>query len=92
MKIVITGIDESRRAVVVDDASAFLLGAIDGRLDSPIMAHGTPNDVARIAAGILATVRQKFGDDAFNKVIRAARGMKTAADFSDDVLEDGASR
>lgn len=61
--------------VILDGVKAVLLATDDGATDSsiPVIAQGQPHRIAHLAATILASVRQKLGDKAFDAVVEHAR-------------------
>ena len=64
--------------VVLDGVKAVLLATDDGATDSsiPVIAQGQEHRIAHLAATILASVRQKLGDRAFDAVVKHARETK----------------
>lgn len=93
MRIVITDIPGSN-AAVIENMRAVLLAADDGSSDraAPIVAHGSPQRIAQLAAVILVAVRSKMGEDAFEKVIAAARAATVDINDVSDAFRPGAKR
>lgn len=89
VRIVITGMSGSAPAVL-ENMSAVILAADDGSADgaAPLIAHGSPQRIAQLAAVVLISIRQKLGAKAFERVVRAAReATGTMEDVSSKFIE-----
>lgn len=85
MRIVITDVPDMK-PLVLEGIQAVILAADDGADDgaSPVIARGDPYRLAQLAAVVLASIRQKLGANAFEAVVKAARGI-SGEDITDAV-------
>lgn len=93
MRIAIQGIDGAQ-PVVLEGMKAVILAADDGGADGtcPCVAHGDPLMLARLAALVLVSIRDRLGEKTFESVVSAARKAQIdVEDITDRVRQKSPS-